>query len=233
MTDACDRNYKAPSKQWSACYDEVAECRRRVNADNEKIYEYNSFISKCRSAEAARKKSSSPALVARPNPSVGGGIDWKARADAARARAKGHSVQEDSDRNLAKVRGDIAADERRKREERAARLREEREREELAALERAQEEARLLMEAERQQWEQQLRERQRQFERQQRQRQQSAHRRALENQQMEMFLQGLINGLDAAVSSGSSPGSSAPSSAAPGPSGSSYDGCPPDATCDD
>jgi uncharacterized protein len=47
-TKACDANYPAASKSWVACYDDVSACRKRVDSENNKVYEYNHYVYVCR-----------------------------------------------------------------------------------------------------------------------------------------------------------------------------------------
>jgi hypothetical protein len=49
-TKECDAKYRAPSKEWVACYDETFACRRRIFDQNKQISNYNSMVYKCRAS---------------------------------------------------------------------------------------------------------------------------------------------------------------------------------------
>jgi hypothetical protein len=53
-SQACDRHFKAPSKEWTACYDKIAACRQEVDENNSKISSYNNWIYQCRDADRKR-----------------------------------------------------------------------------------------------------------------------------------------------------------------------------------
>jgi hypothetical protein len=61
-TKQCDRQYSPGGRQWDACYQEVFKCYREVDEINKKIYAYNAFIYKCRTAfpERPRRQVSQP-----------------------------------------------------------------------------------------------------------------------------------------------------------------------------
>jgi hypothetical protein len=80
VTKSCDAKYQAPTKAWQACYEEVNECRRQVDEQNQTIYDYNDWIAKCAAADASRRagaKSFAPGFAKVNSPYAG--VDFAAR----------------------------------------------------------------------------------------------------------------------------------------------------------
>lgn len=199
---ACDSNHKAASRSWQACYQEVSDCRKKIDAENDKIREYNSLIYKCRTAAARNGSASLP--TKRPPP-ASGGIDLDAALNASKQAAEKSDVQLENKKNefdealqsqfdAAKARADGEA---RRQRELAARQ------EELYWANQ-QEQVRQRTALVRQQ-----------LERERRAEEQRARERR-QNQQTDMFLRGLVEGLDAVISS--------PPPAAGGSGGSGWNG---------
>ena len=88
ISKACDAKYSAPGSEWHQCYEQISECRRQVDQENQTVYDYNDWIAKCTAARANRNNS-----VQSPRASAKGGTnstadDFAARLEEAKIRNK-------------------------------------------------------------------------------------------------------------------------------------------------
>jgi hypothetical protein len=86
VSKACDSKFQAPSSQWQQCYDDIQECRRQVDQENQTVYDYNDWIAKCTSA-AAKRESSNPSPKVTTNGNATSD-DFASRLEAAKKRNK-------------------------------------------------------------------------------------------------------------------------------------------------
>jgi hypothetical protein len=92
MTKACDQAYPLASTKWQECYNDVSECRKKVDDDNKVISESNSVYRQCmKNADKGAPTPPPPkASTAKPN----GDDDLSKRLEAAKAR--GGSAAQDA-----------------------------------------------------------------------------------------------------------------------------------------
>ncbi|WP_027552251.1 hypothetical protein [Bradyrhizobium sp. Cp5.3] len=114
VTKACDAKYEAPGKAWHACYEQVEECRRQVDEENQTVYDYNDWIAKCAAADQRQKDAAKPLQPGAAKDTGSGGDDFAARLDKAKARnqqmeATNGKQQEDFLKSLEQKRNDLIA----------------------------------------------------------------------------------------------------------------------------
>lgn len=84
-SQACDRNYKAPSDAWNACYAEISACHDKVTETNSKIASYNSWVNQCQDADRKRQ-SGNQSLPTKPAPQGAPSDDLSERLKQAQQR---------------------------------------------------------------------------------------------------------------------------------------------------
>lgn len=114
VTKACDANYKAPGKQWQACYDQVSECRRQVDEQNQTVYDYNDWVAKCSASDQRQKEAAKPLRPGAAKDTGPDGDDFAARLKKAKTRneqmeATSGKQQEQFSKSLEQKRADLIA----------------------------------------------------------------------------------------------------------------------------